>query len=76
MVLDYEHSYPSQWAAIESIADKIVCTCETHRRRVRQHEHDKGRNDGSIPGDPDRIKELECAVPVHSLHGATGGCLY
>ena len=59
MVLDHEHSYPSQWAAIESIAEKIGCTRETLRRWVRQHEHDKGRKDGLVAGDSVRIKELE-----------------
>ncbi len=59
MVFDHEHSYPSQWAAIESIAEKIGCTRESLRRWVRKYEHDKGRKDGSIHDNPDRIKELE-----------------
>ena len=59
MVLDHQNSYPSQWAAIESIAEKIGCTRESLRRWVRKYEHDKGREEGSIHGDPDRIKELE-----------------
>jgi len=59
MELDHEHCYPSQWAAIESITEKIGCTRDTLRRWVRKHEHDKGRKDGSISGDSDRIKELE-----------------
>ena len=31
MVFDHEHDYPSQWAAISSIAEKIGCTAETLR---------------------------------------------
>ena len=36
MVFDAKDQYPSQWAAIESIAGKIGCTAETLRRWVRQ----------------------------------------
>ena len=32
MVFDAKDQYPSQWAAIESIAGKIGCTAETLRR--------------------------------------------
>ena len=43
MVFDVKDQYPSQWAAIESIAGKIGGTTETLRRWVRQaqrmHEH-------------------------------------
>jgi transposase-like protein len=40
MVFDAKDQYPSQWAAIESIAGKIGCTAETLRRWVRQGERD------------------------------------
>jgi transposase len=40
MVFDAKDQYPLQWAAIESIADKIGCTAETLRKRVRQVECD------------------------------------
>jgi transposase-like protein len=33
MVFDAKDQYPSQWAAIESIAGKIGCTAETLRAR-------------------------------------------
>jgi hypothetical protein len=35
MVFDAKDQYPSQWAAIESIAAKIGCTGETLRKWVR-----------------------------------------
>ena len=41
-----EEQYPSQWAAIESIAAKIGCTAETLRNWVRQDERDSGVRDG------------------------------
>ena len=36
MVFDAKDQYPSQWAAIESIAAKIGCTGEMLRKWVRQ----------------------------------------
>ncbi len=36
MVFDAKDQYPSQWAAIESIAAKIGCTAETLRKWVRR----------------------------------------
>ena len=46
MVFDAKDQYPSQWAAIESIAGKIGCTAETLRRWVRQGERDSGARPG------------------------------
>ena len=46
MVFDAKDQYPSQWAAIESIAGKIGCTAETLRKWVRQGERDSGVRPG------------------------------
>ncbi len=62
MVLEHEREYSSQWAAIESIAEKIGCTKETLRRWVRQSEHDTGRRPGLTTVEKDRIKVLEREV--------------
>jgi hypothetical protein len=35
MVLEHAHEYPSQWAAIQSIAEKLSCSTEALRRWVR-----------------------------------------
>ena len=59
MVAESGDQYPSQWAAIVSIAAKIGCTSETLRRWVRQHERDTGRRDGLTSAEQQRIKELE-----------------
>jgi transposase-like protein len=40
MVVEATPDYPSQWAAIESIADKIGASSETVRKWVRQGEVD------------------------------------
>ncbi len=62
MVLEHEREYSSQWAAIESIAEKIGCTKETLRRWVRQVEQDSGRRPGLTTAEKDRVKELEREV--------------
>ena len=59
MVLDHEHSYPSQWAAIGSIAEKIGCTRESLRRWVRQHERDENPENESSFSESEKIKTLE-----------------
>jgi transposase len=62
MVFDAKDQYPSQWAAIESIAAKIGCTAETLRRWVRQGERDSGVRDGPTTAEQQRVKELEREV--------------
>ena len=42
MVLDHGPEHPSQWAAIQSVAEKLGCRDETLRRWVRQAERDAG----------------------------------
>ena len=56
---DAKDQYPSQWAAIESIASKIGCTGETLRKWVRQGERDSGVRPGATTAEQQRIKELE-----------------
>jgi transposase len=62
MVLEAKDEYPSQWAAIESIAGKIGCTRETLRRWVRQAERDGGLREGPTTDEQQRIKDLEREV--------------
>ncbi|MCO5122774.1 MAG: IS3 family transposase [Rhizobacter sp.] len=62
MVFDAKDQYPSQWAAIESIASKIGCTGETLRKWVRQGERDSGVRPGATTTEQQRIKELEREV--------------
>ena len=63
MVFDAKDQYPSQWAAIESIAGKIGCTAETLRKlgapgRARQ----RRSGHGPTTAEQQRIKELEREV--------------
>ena len=59
MVLDHQADYPSQWAAIQSIAPKIGCTAETLRTWVRREECDTGRRSGPTSDELARLKALE-----------------
>lgn len=59
MVLEHVDEYPSQWAAIGSIASKMGCTRETLRNWVRQAERDTGRRPGLTTQERERLKELE-----------------
>jgi transposase len=62
LVFDAKDQYPSQWAAIESIAGKIGCTAETLRKWVRHAERDAGVRDGPTTAEQQRVKELEREV--------------
>jgi len=59
MVLEHQRDYPSQWAAIVSIASKIGCTGETLRKWVRQAERDQGLREGTTTEERERVKALE-----------------
>src|SRR5690554_4755784 len=59
MVFEHEHEHTSQWAAIQSISQKIGCTAETLRKWVRQREREEGRRSGPTTDERSRIKELE-----------------
>ena len=59
MVLTHQNEYPSQWAAICSIAAKIGCTGETLRGWVRQAERDQGQRAGLTTDERERMKALE-----------------
>src|SRR3990172_8376412 len=62
LVFDHQGDYPTQWAAIASIADKSGMTRETLRRWVRDAEVDSGRRPGVSSEDRSRVKELEREV--------------
>ena len=49
----------SQWAAIQSLSQKLGCTPETLRRWIRQWERDQGKRAGLTTDERDRLKQLE-----------------
>lgn len=59
MVFEHEGDYASQWAAIQSISQKIGCTAETLRKWVRRQERDGGRRAGVTSDERERLKGLE-----------------
>lgn len=59
LVREHESEHGSQWAAIQSIAAKIGCSCETLRNWVRQAERDRGMRAGPTTDERERIKALE-----------------
>ena len=59
MVVDHERDYPSRWAAVVSIADKIGCVPQTLHEWVKKAEVDSGVRAG-VPSDvADRMQALE-----------------
>jgi transposase len=59
MVFEHAPEYPSQWAAIKSVAEKLGCSCEGLRRWVRQAERDAGTRTGLTTDERARLKQLE-----------------
>ena len=49
----------SQWAAIQSISQKLGCTAETLRRWTRRAEVDQGKGPGLTTEERERLKALE-----------------
>ena len=59
MVVEHTPEYPSQWAAMRSVAEKLGCTVEALRRWVRQAERDTGKRPGLTTDERQRLKQLE-----------------
>ena len=59
LVFEQQANHPSQWAAIESIAEKIGCRGDTLRRWVRQAERDSGERPGLTTSEREQLKELQ-----------------
>jgi len=58
LVLEQQDEYSSQWAAIESIGEKIGYTAESLLRWLRQAERDQGLRAGMSTDDRERLKQL------------------
>jgi transposase len=62
MVQEHANAYPSQWAAVRSVADKLGCSTEALRRWLRQAERDGGQRAGATTDERHRLKALEREV--------------
>jgi transposase len=62
LVCEHAGEYPSQWAAITSIAQKIGCSGETLRHWVRAAEREAGQRPGISSAERERLKGLEREV--------------
>lgn len=58
-VFEHDCEDASQWAAIQSIAEKIGCSGETPRSWVRPAERALGERPGPTTAERERIEELE-----------------
>ena len=59
LVFEHEHETPSQWKAIESIAEKLRVHRESLRGWVRRAEVDARSAAGSTTEERERLKRLE-----------------
>ena len=59
MVLGHRDEYPSEWAAMTSVAAKLGMTAETLRSWVRRAQVDEGERPGLTTDERQRMKELE-----------------
>ncbi|MEH3038491.1 MAG: IS3 family transposase [Sphingomonas paucimobilis] len=62
MVTDHEPDYPSRWAAVVSIAEKIGCAPQTLHEWVKKTEVDSGKRAGVPTEVADKMKALEREV--------------
>ena len=59
MVFEHSPEYPSQWATIRSVGEKIGCSADALRRWVRQAERDAGHRPGLTTDERQRLRQLE-----------------
>ena len=62
MVDEHRGDYPSEWAAMTSIAGKVGCTTETLRRWCREEASRRGGPAAQAANDRERLKLLEREV--------------
>jgi transposase len=59
LVFEQQDQYPSQWATICSVAEKLGIGTEAVRKWVRQAERDGGQRPGLTTSERERLKQLE-----------------
>ena len=59
MVLGHQGDYPSRWAAIDSVAQKIGCAPQSLHEWVRKTEVDSGKRARVLTDVAEKVKALE-----------------
>ena len=59
LFFDHREDFPSQWAAIKGIAEKLGMSPETLRSWIRRTEIDDGLRPGLTTEERERLKSLE-----------------
>jgi transposase-like protein len=59
LVFEQRDQHASEWATIESIAEKIGCKAETLRLWVCQAERDAGQRPGTTTNDREELQRLK-----------------
>ena len=58
LVAEARPNYPSEWAAIESVAAKLGASAETVRKWIRQGQVDAGQRAGTTSEESAEVKRL------------------
>ena len=58
LVEEHQKQGSSQWAAMQSISQKLGCTPEMLRRWVRQDERDRGKRPGVTSVEAEELEQL------------------
>jgi transposase-like protein len=58
LVLKHSHKYPSQWAAITIVAERLGMSPESLRRWIRQYQVDAGAREGITTEEAAEIRAL------------------
>ena len=59
LVRDHRSEYPSEWAAIQSVASKLDVGTEALRLWLRRDQVNEGQRPGVTSAERERIRELE-----------------
>jgi transposase-like protein len=59
MLREHASEYPSEWAAIRSISEKLGCSTEALRRWRRQDQRDHGERAGLTTSEREELKRLQ-----------------
>ena len=55
LVLEHSHEYPSKWAAITIVAERLGMSPESLRRWIRQYQVDAGAREGITTKEAEKI---------------------